>query len=719
MTQPDKYYDDEVARRMGGKNPFRRRTASAAGGEENPEIAQMRANRAIARKTASSGGMGGSNHGGGSMQFATGRPRDPIFYWKQNNLPYDVGDHNELKRVRTYCRLLYMSHPIIASCIDIYSKYPLLGMELTCKDEQITEFYTDLFFNEEGLNYDEFLIDLGREYWTVGEAWPFGSFNESLGIWEDDELLNPDDVEVQQSPFLKEPRFLIKLPMTLRKVIQDRFPAWEYAKLMSAYPELAQYTSEEALMPVSNILLRQLKFKGDTFNKRGVPILMRAMRSVMQEEMLNSAMDAVADRMYTPLILVKLGASATDLGTSVPWIPTEDDLADFNESLDMAMAGDFRVLTHHFGIEIESVFGREQMPDMTPDFERLEDRILQTFGLSRTMLSGASSGETYAADALNRDLISQLLTTYQNLVKRHYRQRALIVAEAQGHYDYDVRGGKRYVKMEEILEIDEETGEERIVEQPKLLIPDLIMKTMNVSDEESERQFMEVLRAAGVPISMKTRLINLPVDFEDEVEQTQTEQVAMAVAEQQTRKAMFSALRAEGLPIPVDLRTDFEPVANTIENSASEGARVPVLGTDPVTDTPNLAPTQEDMMMEEAAPGTEQAGMPGQPVDPSIDPMAMQDQQATDPEESTVPEESNEMRDRMPKPASLLRTASKMRDLTKEHYVDPPKTITVTVENETFVLPNDQPAGNFAAPKHVGMRRHDKSIQTWDDSTEE
>lgn len=701
-------YEAEVIRRMGGSNPFRRRTAAA---EDNPEVDEMRRNRAVMRKKGAAG-SGSAGGGGGNMQFATGRPRDPLFYWKQNNLPYDVGEHNELKRVRAYCRLLYMSHPIIASCVDIYSKYPLLGMELTCKDQQITDFYTDLFFNEEGLNYDEFLIDVGREYWTVGEAWPFGSFNESLGIWEEDELLNPDDVEVQQSPFLKDPRFLIKLPEPLRRVIQERSPAWEFAKLMQAYPELAQYTSEDALMPVSNILLRQMKFKADTFNKRGVPILMRSMRSVMQEEMLNSAMDAVADRLYTPLILVKLGASATDLGTSVPWIPTETDLEDFNESLDMAMAGDFRVLTHHFGIEMESVFGREQMPDMNPDFERLEDRILQTFGLSRTMLSGASSGETYAADALNRDLISQLLTTYQNLIKNHYRQRALITAEAQGHYDYDVRNGKRYVKMEEILEVDEETGEERIVEQPKLLIPDLLMKTMNVADEESERSFMEQLRAAGMPISMKTRLINLPIDFEDEVEQTQEEQVALAVAEQQTRKMMFLALRAEGLPIPADLKADFEPTANSIPDALSEGSRVPVLGIDPTTDTPNLAPTEEDIAGDPAAGGTEQAGQPGQPVDPFGQP-PMDDQQQ-------VPDESNEQRADMPKASSLFRTAARMREITNEHYVPPAQKISVVINGIVEELANDDLAPEpFGHPKHIGMRRYaqihkDTPMDEWD-----
>ncbi len=612
------------------------------------------------------------------------------------------------------CRLLYTSHPIIASCIDIYSKYPLLGMELTCKDEQLTDFYSDHFFTEDGLDYDEFLPDMGREYWTVGEAWPFGSFNESLGVWEDDELLNPDDVDVQRSPFLKDPRFFIRLPETLRNVITNRSPVWEYEKLMAAYPELAVYASEDTLMPVSSILLRQLKFKGDTFNKRGVPILMRAMRSVMQEEMMNSAMDAIADRLYTPLLLVKLGASATDLGTSTPWIPTQDDLADFNESLDMAMAGDFRVLTHHFGISMESVFGRENMPDLTADFERLEERILQTFGLSKTMLSGSSSGQTYAADALNRDLVSQLLTHYQTLVKKHYRNRALVVAEAQEHFDYDVRGGKRYVKMEEILEVDE-SGQERIVEQPKLLVPDLQMKTMNISDEESQREFLEGLRAAGVPVSMKTRMVNIPWSLDDEIDQTREEQVQLAVAEQQTRREQYLALRAEGLPIPDALRADFDPKASGIVPGGSIGtdARTTVLGIDPTVETPNLAPTGEDIAADEAD-GVVEPGMPAIPVEP-------QDGS----EQAQRPEESDEMREGMPKPAALHRQASRMRAVADEHYVAPPALETkdvkvavgVPVEGEEqeyreakAAIEDGIPRGKFGDPRIVGMRRHAQHI---------
>lgn len=707
----DPTWDDAVKKRFGVDNPFRRRTASASG-EQSPEVEEMRRNRAVMKKKANTDGRAGSD-----IQFATGRPRDPMFYWKQNNLPYDTTKEDELKKIRNFCRLLYMTHPLIGSCVDIYSKYPLLGMELTCKDEQLTDFYNSHFFDEEGLNYKEFLIDIGREYWTVGEAWPFGSFNETLGVWEDDELLNPDDVDVERSPFQKEPRLLIKLPSTLRDLISTQSPRWEYQKLMENYPELQHYAGENDLMPVSNILLRQLKFKADTFNKRGVPILMRGLRSIVQEEMLNAAMDSIADRLYTPLILVKLGASATDLGTEMPWIPTADDLADFEESLDAALAADFRAIVHHFGVTMEPVFGRENMPNMDNDFERIEERMLQVFGLSKTMLSGASGGQTYAADALNRDLISQLLTTYQNLVKNHYKQRAMVVAEAQEHYDYDVRNGKRYVKMEEILEIDEETGEERIVEQPKLLIPEMVMKTMNLSDENQERQFTEALVAAGVPISIKTRLINVPIDFEDEIEQSREEAIARAVAEQETRKGIYQALKAQGLPIPDDLRNDFDPKAAQAQQSATEGQRAPMMGLDPLADTPNLAPTMQDVEADQA-PGTVVPGQVAQQVDTTSPAAQMAAVIPFGQPATNVPPESNEMRAGMPKASSkdeeslppLRRQATRMREVVAENY-DPP----VTAEE---AREDSRPYGKFGDPRHVGMRRFanvdkDKPMEEW------
>lgn len=700
MAQQSRPRNNSISGNEAALKMMSRLFRQGSNGAAPSEVSEMRANRRVLRKQ-SSGMPSDLGRSGPSMGFATSRPRDPLFYWRENNLPYQFDDPAQMRRLRAYCRLVYAAHPIVGSCVDIYSTYPLLGMKFSCKDERLTDFYTDLFLNEEnGLNYEEFLVDMGREYWLTGEAWPLGTFNESLGVWDDEELLDPDNVEVQRSPFLKDPRFLIRLPEAMRELIRTRTPAWEYAKMMASYPELAAYADDNMLMPVSNILLRQLKHKGDTFNKRGIPLLYRAMRPLMQEEMLNAALDSVADRLYTPLILAKLGASATDLGTEMPWIPDQDDLADFEEALDAALAGDFRVITHHFGIDMAPVLGKEDMPDLSPDFERLEGRILQTFGLSKTMLEGASSGETYAADALNRDLITQLLTRYQKMMRRHYRQRALVVAEAQEHFDYEERGGKRYVKMEEILETDEETGEERIVEQPKLLIPEIEFRTMSLADEAAQTAFYEALREAGVPISMHTRLHNVPLEFDDEVEKTQEEQVALAVAEQETRKKIYLRLQSLGLPIPLDLRADFEPRAlPETQDPGLAQMRTPMLGMDPTGIAPTIAPTMQDLQAMPTAGGVPLPGAPTEPVDGDAQAGGQEEDEPG--QVSAVPPESSEQRDTMPKASVLFDRASRMRALGKAHDQRP-------VYREGDATPPDQrrPHGRlYGDPVHIGARR--------------
>jgi hypothetical protein len=642
---------------------------AAASEQMSPEVAEARKNRrinartaSVGRRTGSGGGAGGS--GFSDIQFATGRPRDPLFYWRQNNLPYDFSQNEELAKVRAFCRLLYQTDPIVGSCVDIFSKFPVVGARLECKDKRLEDFYQDHFFGDEGLNYNEFLVSIGREYYITGEAWPFASFDENLGIWDDEELLNPDDIKVERSPFLKDPRFFTRLPWTIRQILTTRQPAWEYAKLVQEYPELSAYTAENAFMPVSGVLLRQLRFQGDTFNLRGLPLLTRAMRSMLQQEMLNSALDSIADRLYTPLILCKLGASATDLGTSVPWIPTDDDLENFELAFDAALAGDFRAIFHNFAVSIEPVFGRENIPDLTPDFERIEDRILQVFGLSRTFLTGAGAGQTYAADALNKQLVEQLMTTYQQMLMRHVRQRALVVAEAQEHYDYEERNGRRFVIMEEVLETDEETGEKRITEQPKLLVPELKCATLNFRDQDVTRQFVEALRASGMPISQRTRARGLDIDLDEERERSQEEAVADIIGQARTRRQAFVALRNAGLPVPADLMQDFAPIAQ-VEGVppavAAEQMMIDRMGTSPVP-LPDLAPVPADQEMAQQA--EMEAGGPVNAPPEGEDPMM-----GAGDGQPQRPGESDEQRGGMPRAAgrgmpkqgTLFRRAGRVR----------------------------------------------------------
>ena len=45
----------------------------------------------------------GTGAGSSSLQMATSRPRDPMWYWKQNNIPFDFTEPEELARIREFC----------------------------------------------------------------------------------------------------------------------------------------------------------------------------------------------------------------------------------------------------------------------------------------------------------------------------------------------------------------------------------------------------------------------------------------------------------------------------------------------------------------------------------------------------------------------------------------------------------------------------------------
>jgi hypothetical protein len=293
------------------------------------------------------------------------------------------------------------------------------------------------------------------------------------------------------------------------------------------------------------------------------------------------------------------------------------------------------------------------------------------------------------------------MTKYQKLQARHFKARAKIVAEAQGHFDYHEHGGKRYVEMEEVLETDEETGEKRLVEQPKLLVPERKFKVLNLKDEEVTRQFIEALRASGIPISQRTRTRNLDIDFDEEMNISQDEAVDQIVAEQEVRKRAYSALRQAGLPIPEDLQADFAPVAQ-IGQGAPPGAQLqalPRLGIDSDSPSPNLAPVPGDEALgEEVTPGQEE-----------------EEEEATNTDQAQRPPESDQERAGMPKAGALFRRTAAAREYAAAH--DPEKIEAISHYDKPVppLQPGQQPPdpdwksfdapAHYKTPRHVGLRR--------------
>ncbi len=392
----------------------------------------------------------------------------------------------------------------------------------------------------------------------VGEAFPLGSFDEDLGIWEHEELINPEDVVIDNFPFLNTQQLKIVPPDYLRRIAQTKSPAREWYMLQEHYADLVPYLLKGEHIPISPVMIRQVANKMNNWDDHGTPILLRGLRTLLYEEKLLASQEAIAERLYSPLILAKLGIM--DMGEGLPpWIPTPAELESVRDDLDVALASDFRVMVHHFGLDITSVFGREQMPRLGDDFDRIERRIMQVFGVNPSLLSAGSNSQPYASSALQAEFMNQILKTFQNMLKSHYRERALVVAEAQGHQDYEKKGQTRVPIFEKVVVYDEE-GNKQIKEVPKLLVPDLTFATFDLRDEATERQFLMELRQMGVTIPNADLLIGMDWKYKEKNEEYNTELKEQTIAQQEAKMETYYALTVKGLPVPLDLKAECESV---------------------------------------------------------------------------------------------------------------------------------------------------------------
>jgi hypothetical protein len=552
---------------------------------------------------------------GANTQMVLPKIRQPGASLLDKGVPFNTQDPDELIELRRWCRLFYSTHPLVPLLIDIYSKFPVMGLEFVCKDPKIEKFYEEMFMGD--LNYEEFLPDgLLREYFIVGEVTSLSHFNESLGIWSSEEILNPDMIRVSKSLFVEQERvqLLVKeLVESLRNgpggmAPSDESPSekyernWEYEQLVKFYPEIIKASTQDDGLDISDALVSRLVNKAAWWDLRGTPHLLRSFRTLMLEESLNAAQDAVCDRLYAPMILATLGID--NMGDGECWIPDQAELEDLRDDIQSALAADFKLLCHNFGLQVTSVFGRESVPRFDTDYDRVDAQLMQAWGIGQGLIMGGTgSGGTYAGTAINREVCEQLMKGAQNKVIRHMRKKMEIISEAQEFYDFELKGGKRVPIYEEIVEEDPDTGDQRIVRVPKLLLPDIKFATLNLRDEATERSFVAQLKELGVPISDKTLAINIPFEFKQELERQAQETIDKGMAQAEAMHVLQELCDAQDYAYPAELAQHLEATLQVRQGLAQvESAEAQV--------------KQMDQQMAQASPAGMMGLLPGTTMQP-------------------------------------------------------------------------------------------------------
>lgn len=430
-----------------------------------------------------------------SAEITIGNPTfyQPLFQSTNLLLPRDRRERNE------WCRHFYRTEPIVATALDLHTEFPISDLNNVCSDPYIKKFFDYLAF--EKLDMVNLLLEIGLEYWKLGDVFPFGQFNESEGLWEGFTLLNPDYVNVNASIFAKEQQIELIPDDQVTNIIAGG-PSGQFGDLYRQFPEdIVIAVKQGKNISLDSRLVSHIAHKASPYESWGLPLMMRCFKTLIYKDKLRQAQDAIANRHIMPLRVAKIGTPGEPM-------PTQDDIDAFRDILAEGEDDPNFFLVYHYGLSFDYVGSTGKILPLNTEFDFIQNELMTGLGITQAMLNG--DGSTYStaqvgAEALARRYASYRLRLESWIRKKVYRP----ISEVQGFYK--PKNGTIAIKNMSPREIRRAVSNKEM----ELIVPKLLWQQQDLTSNQTAMNFIQSLRDKGL-VSMTTVLPLLSLDPETE-----------------------------------------------------------------------------------------------------------------------------------------------------------------------------------------------------------
>lgn len=430
-----------------------------------------------------------------SAEITIGNPTfyQPLFQSTNLLLPRDRRERNE------WCRHFYRTEPIVATALDLHTEFPISDLNNVCSDPYIKKFFDYLAF--EKLDMVNLLLEIGLEYWKLGDVFPFGQFNESEGLWEGFTLLNPDYVNVNASIFAKEQQIELIPDDQVTNIIAGG-PSGQFGDLYRQFPEdIVIAVKQGKNISLDSRLVSHIAHKASPYESWGLPLMMRCFKTLIYKDKLRQAQDAIANRHIMPLRVAKIGTPGEPM-------PTQDDIDVFRDILAEGEDDPNFFLVYHYGLSFDYVGSTGKILPLNTEFDFIQNELMTGLGITQAMLNG--DGSTYStaqvgAEALARRYASYRLRLESWIRKKVYRP----ISEVQGFYK--PKNGTIAIKNMSPREIRRAVSNKEM----ELIVPKLLWQQQDLTSNQTAMNFIQSLRDKGL-VSMTTVLPLLSLDPETE-----------------------------------------------------------------------------------------------------------------------------------------------------------------------------------------------------------
>lgn len=469
-----------------------------------------------------------NNHGGGAMmrsallQDKTGLPKNiqrkmaspsmgnvkmgnpnfyhPLFQNMNIMLPRDRRERNE------WCRHFYRTEPIIATALDLHTEFPISDFNNVISDPSVKAFFDYMAF--ERLDLISLLLEIGLEYWKVGDVFPFGQLNEADGMWDRFVILNPDYVDIKSSILAGDPVIEL-IPDETVKAIVAAGPRGDYQSIYQQLPEdVVRQVRLGRNIRLDNRLVSHIAHKASSYEAWGTPIMMRCFKTLIYKDKLREAQNAIANRHITPLRIFKVGAPGEPM-------PDQSDLDSLRDTLMMADEDPNFILVYHYALQTDYVGSSGKILPLNQEFDFIQKELMNGLMINQALVDG--SGPTYANAQVGMDALAKRYMAYRLRLESWIKRKVYRpIAEIQGFYS----SNNGTIARKHLSEKEQRRLASK--KEMNLMVPEISWTQQDLTSNQSVLNFVQQLQSKGL-ISMHTILPMIQLDPETEMKNLEKE----------------------------------------------------------------------------------------------------------------------------------------------------------------------------------------------------
>lgn len=472
----------------------------------------------------------------------------PLFETVNMMLPRDRRERNE------WCRHFYRVEPIIATAIDMHTEFAISDFNITCKDNKIADFFNYMLFDK--INIHELLLNIGLEYWKIGDVFPYGQLNETEGIWERFICYNPDFINITTSPLVSDPIIELIPTAELTNIVQGGARG-VYAQIYNQLPEeIIMAVAKGENIPLDNRFVSHIAHKASPYEDWGTPIMMRCFKTLIYKDKLRSAQDAIANRHIMPLRVAKIGQPGEPM-------PTQEDIDSFRDVLYQADGDPSFFLVYHYGLQFEYVGSSGHILPLNTEFDFIQKELMNGLGINEAMLNG--EGPTYANAEVGFNTLAKRYMSYRLRLENWIKHKVLKpISEIQGFYEPE--NGEIQAKYMSPKQRKISAARKDL----RLIVPNIQWAQQDLTDNQSKMNLIQSLRDKGL-ISARTILPMVGLDADIELSNLEEERKTLFNPDYNPDSAENQQTKADNeIIIPNDSRNTIPEQSNVIDKRDTE-----------------------------------------------------------------------------------------------------------------------------------------------------